>query len=292
MVKTFVIIRFFFLFLGLGLLTACQSTKPIKIEDPHGAFAIGKDFVTVKKENFNAALAQNIPNPEKTILFIYNHGTENGGHGQECFPNSIPSYARAIVRQHSETAIYYLCSQEVGVNVGGDPKKQRYFRRSDEIARILGIFSKHGITADRTFLLGHSGGASTTLIAAADIPEMFNGFIVSSPGYGFAHTGRSRDSEDLAPHYETWKAGIEKATEKKGLVYSFEGDLIAPPKDLDFIANIPRVKLIIQKPADCGIPDPHGYPWSRCFRQKETPIIWKFIKEQLSASQKSLALTN
>ncbi|MEH6632358.1 MAG: hypothetical protein V7776_16195 [Halopseudomonas aestusnigri] len=280
------------LLVSLMFLLGCQTTTPAKIKDPHGAFAIGDDFVAVKKEAFAVALAKNIPYPEKTILFIYNHGTENSGFGQKCYPNSIPSYARAIVRQHSNTAIYYLCSQEVGVSVGGDPKRQRYFRRSDEIARLLKIFRQHGITPDRTFLLGHSGGASTTLIAAADIPNAFNGLIVSAPGYGFAHTGRSRNSKDLAPHYDTWKAGIEKATIKRGLVYSFEGDLIAPPEDLDFIAQMPNLKLIIQNPENCGISDPHGHSDSRCFRKKETPIIWKFIQEQLVNSQKTAAHTD
>lgn len=283
--NSLVMMRLLCALFGLSLLSGCQTIRPIETEDPHGAFAIGNGFETVKKDDFKSALVRNISNPENTILFIYNHGTENGGYGQECFPNSIPSYARAIVRQHSETVIYYLCSQEVGVTVAGDPKKQRYFRRSDEIARLLKLFREHGITSDRTFLLGHSGGASTTLIAAADIPETFNGFVVSAPGYGFAYIGESRDSEDLAPHYETWKSGIEKVTEKDGLVYSFEGDSIAPPDDLSFMTAMPNINLIIQKPEVCGIPDPHGYPWSRCFRQTETPKIWNYIQKHLASTQ-------
>ncbi|MFD2206795.1 hypothetical protein [Kiloniella antarctica] len=281
--------RFAFVILAFSILASCQTIKPEKIDDPHGAFAIGDNFETVTKDNFELALVRNIPHPEKTILFIYNHGTENGGHGQECFPDSIPSYARAIVRQHSETIIYYLCSQEVGVNVDGDPKKQRYFRRSTEILRILKIFKMHGITADGTFLLGHSGGASTTLIAAADIPEAFNGFVVSAPGYGFAYTGRSRKSKSLAPHYEAWKAGLKKANKKDGLVYAFEGDTYAPPEDLEFMSEMGNITLIVQKPENCGIRDPHGYPWSRCFREKETPKIWSYIQQRINSPPKLIS---
>ncbi|WP_419902562.1 hypothetical protein [Kiloniella sp.] len=271
------------LLLGLFLLTACQSTKPIKIEDPHGAFAVGDDFEAVRKDDFEKALNRNIRNPEKTILFIYNHGTTNSGIGQKCFPSSIPSYARAIVRQHSQAVIYYLCSQEIGVGSGGAPNQARYFRRSSEIGRILSIFREHGISANRTFLLGHSGGASTTLIAAADIPETFNGYVVSAPGYGFAYTGKSRTSKLYAPHYDAWKAGIEKASRKEGLVYAFEGDTYAPPEDLEFMRKMKNIDLYIQKPEECGTSEAHEYPWSRCFRKKETPKIWNYIQQRIKS---------
>ncbi|WP_020592957.1 alpha/beta hydrolase [Kiloniella laminariae] len=274
--------KVFSLLITVLVLSACQTVKQAEIKNPHGAFAIGDNFNYVQRDKFASDLGRYIPNPEETVLFIYNHGTENSGIGQECYPDQIPSYARAIVRQHPQTVLYYLCSQEIGVSSGGDPKQQRYFRRSTEISRILGLFRAHGVSADRTFLLGHSGGASTTLVAAADIPDAFNGFIVTAPGYGFAHTGKSRETKELAPHYNTWKAAVEKARGKPGLVYAFTGDTFAPPTDLYFMTGMSNLQLIIQSPKSCGISDFHAYPWSRCFRTEETPKIWNYIQQQLT----------
>ncbi|WP_299378506.1 hypothetical protein [uncultured Kiloniella sp.] len=276
-------LRIFLFIILTTFISACQTTKTDKIEDPYGAFAVGHNFTPLRNIDFAKEMERNIPNPDKAILFIYNHGTSNGGHGQKCYPESIPSYARAIVRQHDNTVIFYLCSQQVS---GKAPGESRYFKRSVELELLLERFKRHGVTPDRTFLLGHSGGASTTLIAAADIPDSFNGFIVSAPGYGFAYTGESKESDDLAPYYQIWKATIEQATEKPGLVYAFEGDTIAPPEDLDFMENMKNITLLVQTPEDCGISDFHGYPWSRCFREKETPKIWQYIQHRISIEQK------
>ncbi|WP_085906742.1 hypothetical protein [Kiloniella majae] len=278
--------RILLLFIVATFLSACQTTKPDKIEDPYGAFAVGDSFTPIRDADFSKEMKRNIPNPESTILFIYNHGTSNGGHGQKCYPESIPSYARAIVRQHDNTVIFYLCSQQVS---GKKPGEARYFKRSVELELLLERFKRHGITSDRAFLLGHSGGASTTLVAAADIPNSFNGFIVSAPGYGYAYTGESKESDDLAPYYQIWKSTVEQATEKPGMVYSFKGDKIAPPEDLDFMKEMSNITLFVQTPEDCGISDFHGYPWSRCFREKETPKIWQYIQQRISAAQNQVS---
>lgn len=274
----------FMITLCLTALVACQTTNTAS-EKNHGAFYIdGEQLVsgTSKNFEFDAATAFKDRDLNKTVILIYNHGTVSSGVHQTCHTDWMPAYVRVLTTQDSDIIAYYLCSQQSGGNSGDSIVNQVHYKRGIEIAKLSEKFQELGIQKDNIFLMGHSGGASSSLMAATRTPEEFNSYIVTAPGYGYAYLGGSAQALNYNTLYHNWKNIIQKGTKSKGIVYAFPGDKYSPPEDINFMENMPNVNYRVlsdKKDTSCEIEEVHSYPWTKCFALSETPFILSYIQE-------------
>ncbi len=286
--------RYLVLTLLFGMiLSGCQTTNVSK-ESPHGAYYVGGDIT------HGGALRQFTSDTDKvftnrelrnTTLLIYNHGTVSSGIHQKCRTDWMPPYVRLLTYKDPNIVAYYFCSQESGGNSGDSIVNQVHYKRGIEIAKLADKFQKLGIPYDNIFLMGHSGGASSSLMAASRTPEKFNSFIVTAPGYGYAYLRNTRQGLNYGTLYENWKTVIQRGKEAKGIVYAFPGDIYSPAKDLNFMKSMKNIDYRVLSNKDdpgCGIEQIHAYPWTDCFVKGQTLDILNYIlknRVQISGAQ-------
>jgi len=262
------------------LLGACQApaTNP---DGWHGAFLTSRANHVGQIEDFDDDQRHAIPDSGSVTLIVYNHGTSFDGINQRCRPTAaIPPTFLKLARYSKTTVVYYLCSRETGLGARSGAKGQIWYNRGIEIAHLLDRLSAYGVPRENIFLAGHSGGASAVLSAAADHPEKFNAFIVSAPGYGYAHSGYTRQHPLLSKRYHQWKDHITSGEKMDGIVFGYLGDQISPIADMDFLADIPGVEFIEVQPEFCQPIEPHMFVGTDCFDRKYRKHIEAFIQNR------------
>ncbi|WP_120495730.1 alpha/beta hydrolase [Kiloniella sp. EL199] len=274
----------FLVTLCLAALTACQTTNKSS-KETHGAFYVDGDQVVGGTLNdFELDTTKVFKNRDlsKTTLLIYNHGTISSGIHQRCHTDWLPAYVRLLTKQDSDIIAYYLCSQESGGNSRNSIVNQVHYKRGIEIAEVSDKFQKLGILKNNIFLMGHSGGASSSLMAASRTPEKFNSYIITAPGYGYAYLGGSNQASNYGNLYNNWKTIIQRGTKSRGVVYAFPGDKYSPPEDIAFMQNMRNIdyKILLNKDdTTCELDEIHAYPWTKCFALSETKFILNYIKK-------------
>lgn len=271
-------------FLGLLvlLLAACASGGGSR--EPIGEFFAG-DYSTDGVVPLSQGIATALPDPAAPIVMIYNHGTDWGGHFQDCDPGTMPSFLKRWSRNGLEghgVVVFYLCTQEV---------EDRFVMgkaRSQENEAVLDRLLAAGVPPRNIFLFGHSGGASTSLLTGERAPGKFNSAIVSAPGYGFAWLEAEGESYAWMPvEYDKWRRRLDGADDLSALAFVYEGDIYAPPGDALFLGNKPGVEVVVIRDADgdgrlCSDePEPHFYWWSSCFRRGELKDVEAFVLDRL-----------
>ena len=263
-------------------LAACKTTGVGA--DPMGEFFAGSDS-TDAVGPFDQGFARAVNDPRNTVVVIYNHGTDWGGKFQDCLPDTMPRFIQTWgsngIAGH-DVAVFYLCSQVV---------EKRYTmgrQRAEENEALLDRLATLGVPPEHIFIFGHSGGASTALMTAERASQKFNAAIVSAPGYGFAWLDAQGESYPwMDVEYDKWRGRLAGAENMNALVYVFDGDIYAPPKDALFLRDHPGVEVVeIHASDDSGIlckdePDPHFYWWSACFRNEQKDIVEHYIEERL-----------
>ncbi|MEQ8664713.1 MAG: hypothetical protein RIC16_03230 [Rhodospirillales bacterium] len=270
--------------LGLGLLvSACVTDSGTNRARTHGAFLMEDGIVTGTYDEFNAQLAEAIPDPTNINLAIFNHGISHGGQGQVCDPeDEVPFVFKYLFEQIPNTVVYSFCSDEIGRGSNASTSEQTFYKRGEEIAELLDTFAEYGVDPKRIILLGHSGGASAILSTAARFPEKFNYFVASAPGYGYAWTGRGIHDIHLAPRYHLWKAHYEKADRLDGLVLGFGDDTYSPIDEMLFLKEIEGVEFRAFPDANCRGVDPHAFIYTSCFGSEDRQWIYDVISDRLS----------
>ena len=172
------------------------------------------------------------------------HGTVSGQFWQTCQPRYRPAVTTRLISNGPELvgeqagsfeyALYYLCSAVTG----GENLLQR---RSTEILEAVDIFRAAGVPANHIFLVGHSGGASSALVAAARAPEKVNAVIASAPGYGYAYLGAGGDVFlQIKDIKQRWQEDLAVNGQLDALVFAYADDRISPPADMAFFSTNSR----------------------------------------------------
>lgn len=255
-----------------------------------GEEPIGHFFAGVNSSSgiapIDHGLAKAIPDPKNTLVFIYDHGTDWGGRFQQCEPQNMPSFLKRWsghgVEGH-KVVVFYLCSQKVEDHFAMGTARSR------ENEHALDKLIAAGVPPRNIFVFGHSGGASTALLLAARAPKKFNSAIVSGPGYGYAWLEAQGESYPwMDSDYATWRRLLKGARDMSALVFLYDGDIYAPPAEAEFLAGNKGVEIvhIHAPPGETRLcsdePEPHFYWWSRCFRDKEVPMVEDFIIRRLA----------
>jgi len=267
---------------ALALLAACSSGGGKS--EPMGQFFAGKNS-TPSVGPLSQGIAIALPDPVDPIVVIYNHGTDWGGHFQDCDPGTMPSFLKRWAKKGIEghnVVVFYLCTQEV---------EDRFVMgkaRSQENEVVLDRLIAAGVPPRNIFVFGHSGGASTALLTAERAPTKFNSAVVSAPGYGFAwleEEGGGYAWMDV--EYDKWRSRMERADDMSALAFVYEGDVYAPPGDALFLGSKPGVDVVMIRDADgdgllCSDePIPHFYWWSWCFNKEERKDVEAFVLDRL-----------
>ena len=264
------------------LLAACASGGGSR--EPIGEFFAG-DNSTDGVVPLSQGIATALQDPAGSIVVIYNHGTDWGGHFQDCDPETMPGFLKRWSRKGLEgraVVVLYLCTQEV---------EDRFVMgkaRSQENEAVLDRLIAAGVPPRNIFLFGHSGGASTSLLTAERASAKFNSAVVSAPGYGYAWLDAEGESYAWMPvEYDKWRSRLEGARDMSALVYVYEGDIYAPPGDALFLANKPQVDVVTVRDAEgdgrlcADEPEPHFYWWSSCFRRSELKDVEAYVLDRL-----------
>lgn len=275
-------------FLGLVLLGVAGCTTASSNREPMGQFfngaASSNQIVPMGQE-----LASHVPDPASTIFMLYNHGTNWGGHFQDCEPDSMPDFlqfwAYRGIAEHN-VVVFYLCTQEV------EDRAAIGKARSIENEGVLDRLLAAGIPRQNIFVVGHSGGASTALLTAERAPEKFNSAIASAPGYGFAWLeAEGEGSNYLDIEYSKWRTELVTADDMSAFVFAYEGDLYSPPHQATFLRSLPKVEFVTIHDENgdgelCrGLDEPHFFWWTQCFVDQNLGDLETFVIDRLNDRQ-------
>ncbi len=90
--------------------------------------------------------------------------------------------------------------------------------------------------------------------------------------------------------YDKWRGRLAGADDMTALVYVYDGDIYAPPKDALFLRDHPKVDVIqIHAPDGANVlckdqAQPHFYWWSACFKSEQVDVIESYIQDKLNGA--------
>lgn len=281
-------------FFAVTILTACETVSPAHRAGIAGELVVNvpgeAGFTRVEVVNLQSDITKAIGKPSKTLLFMFNHGTSSGQIWQTCKPRSRPAVTTQFITNGQELvgaevnsfeyAIYYLCSTVAG-------SQDLIRQRSSEIIEAVDVFRAAGIPSKHIFLVGHSGGASSALVAAARAPEKVNAVIASAPGYGYAHLGARGDAYiEIQDIKERWQADTSVNGHLNAMVLAYADDRFAPPADMAFLKELDGIEFVHvpEGKSRCNGSAPHAFFSSTCILQRDAELLG-YIRQRLLAAQ-------
>jgi pimeloyl-ACP methyl ester carboxylesterase len=181
--------------------------------------------------------------------------------------------------------VQYLCSTATDDDVGGSYT----YKRADEILAAVAAQRARGVPARRIFLLGHSAGGWSSLMAARKDPSGFNAVIAFAPAFAgvrnWSGSGAHCESErGLCPQWRSelmprQMKYIREAKRIDALIFAYSDDQFDRPAELAPLESIPGVRII----AFDACQDGHATTYSDCFREGARVEIEDYIKTRLKA---------
>lgn len=176
-----------------------------------------------------------LPDPATATVVIWSHGTANSQRLEYCSSpgNALPESVRAL--EEAGVYIYFVCS-EVAVLSRPETAGRYIHLRMAEVDRAIRDIAGLGVPENRIFLAGHSAGAWTSLMLAADWGARIGGMIAFAPAFA-----GPRDN----PEYPWWREEARprligemlRAETIRALVFAYEADEYNRPADLAFLTE-------------------------------------------------------
>ncbi|ANK81205.1 MAG: hypothetical protein TEF_10665 [Rhizobiales bacterium NRL2] len=222
-----------------------------------------------------------IDRPGSAIVVIYNHGTERPQRREDCdaFHNSVPPSLRGLRMQRLH--VYRLCSETLEDR--DRPTGNYIYQRVDEIAEAIAQLNALGVTAERIFVAGHSAGGWSSLMAAIEHGDSFNGAIAFAPSFA-----GPRDEINVYPRWRQEArprqiAHMKTAERMDALVFAYEGDQFNRPQELRFLTETwpDSVQLVGY---DCNGPG-HLTHLRDCQEAATRHMIATFIESELAEAR-------
>jgi pimeloyl-ACP methyl ester carboxylesterase len=234
----------------------------------------------------------NLQDPDKRILLIFNHGSEQERSWDICRPTSwtVPEVIQELSGQKvngRDIVVYNFCSTSPGEydakTRSGEPK---VLKRAQGIEAVVRAFEEEGVPPRQVFLVGHSAGGWASLLVARRHYVKFNAVIAFGPAFAGTRADRSPGWQALRQRLASM---IAEADHINGLVYAYANDPYESAADLAFLGRIDGVHLI---PIDARFdgaggrcPGPYGHrtAFRSCFARSQEQIILGYIRSQLAA---------
>jgi len=222
------------------------------------------------------------------ILLLYAHGSRQEYLRDRCFPSSVttPRWLRRFVGRSvagQPVSVYAVCTPSrtgefAHAERSGEPK---VVKRSRDLEATVARFVEAGFAPGRIFLLGHSAGGWASLLAIHDGEPPVAGVIAFAPAFAGPLRNRSAGWQWLR---DAQAERLADAGRLPALVYAYRGDRFEAPGALEFLGEVPGVRLIELDTAGCGDIDPHRGVFSACvMNDRERRRILRFIEQRLAA---------
>jgi pimeloyl-ACP methyl ester carboxylesterase len=213
--------------------------------------------------------------PAAAVVLVFNHGTNRPQRRHVCNEHEdVPAVVRDLAAANGWT-VHYLCS----LAIDGDVPGSYTYKRADEILALVAAYRARGVPARRIFLLGHSAGGWSSLMAARKDHAGFNAVVAFAPAFaGPRHE---------AAQYPWWRgrivpeqvAYLRGALRIEALVFAYSDDAFDRPEDLAPLAAIPGLRIVAFDACRRG----HGTTYSACFREGARVEIEHYLKQRLAA---------
>lgn len=212
----------------------------------------------------------------RTVVLIFNHGTNRPQFRHVCRrERDIPRIVSMVAR-NTRWRIHYLCSTATD----GEQQGSYTYKRAKEIERVVDAYRARGVPASRIFLVGHSAGAWSSLIAARQFGHKFNAVIAFAPAF-------AGPRHEVA-QFPWWRNQIRprqvddilRAGRMPALVFAYPDDAFNRPRELAFLSRLQGVRVVTFD--RCPQRD-HGTTYSECFARMAAPEVERYIRTRLAA---------
>ncbi len=230
-----------------------------------------------------SAAAQQRPAPREAapaataqaVWLIFNHGTARPQRRHQCSEErDVPAVVRDVAGANN-WSVQYLCSAATDDGVDGSYT----YKRADEILAAVAALHARGVPAQRIFLLGHSAGGWSSLMAARKDASGFNAIVAFAPAFAgprYEEAQFPKWRRQLAPQQTAY---LRQATRIDALIFAYSDDDFDRPGELAPLESIPGVRILAFDACHRG----HGTTYSDCFREGARAEIEDYIKSRLKA---------
>ena len=213
--------------------------------------------------------------PAKAVILIFNHGTYRPQRRHVCNENKdVPGVVRDVAGANGWT-VYYLCSVAIDDGVDGSYT----YKRADEILAAVAAHRARGVPASHIFVLGHSAGGWSSLMAARKDASGFNAIVAFAPAFAgprYEEAQYPKWRRQLAPAQTAY---LKQAKRIDALIFAYSDDDFDRPSELAPLESVPGIRIIAFDACHKG----HGTTYSECFREGAKVEIEDYIKQRLRA---------
>lgn len=213
--------------------------------------------------------------PAKAVVLIFNHGTLRPQRRHVCNEGrDVPAVVRDLAQQHAWT-IHYLCSAATDDGVAGSYT----YKRADEILAAVAAYRQRGVPAARIFLLGHSAGGWSSLMAARKDHSGFNAIVAFAPAFAgprYEEAQYPKWRRELAPQQTKY---LREAKRIDALIFAYSDDDFDRPRELATLETVPGLRVLAFDACEAG----HGTTYTECFRARAKAEIERYIQARLGA---------
>ncbi len=213
--------------------------------------------------------------PDKSVILIFNHGTYRPQRRHVCNEErDVPAVLRDLADINGWT-IHYICSAATDENVAGSYT----YKRADEILAVVASYRARGVPARHIFLLGHSAGGWSSLMAARKDHSDFNAVVAFAPAFAgprYEEAQYPKWRRELAPQQIAY---LKEAKHIEALIFAYSDDDFDRPSELAPLESVPGLRILAFDACHQG----HGTTYSDCFRKGAKVEIEYYIKTRLEA---------
>lgn len=212
--------------------------------------------------------------PARAVILIFSHGTVRPQYRHRCNEASdVPQVLHDVAAANGWT-VYYLCSTATDDGVAGSYT----YKRADEILAAVAAQRARGVAARRIFLLGHSAGGWSSLMAARKDHSGFNAIIAFAPAFAgprYEEAQYPKWRRELAPQQI---AHLREAKRIDALIFAYSDDEFDRPSELAPLESVPGIRILAFDACNSG----HSTVYSECFRAGARVEIEDYIKTRLA----------
>lgn len=213
--------------------------------------------------------------PARAVVLIFSHGTYRPQRRHHCNEDrDVPAVVRDVARDNGWT-VQYLCSAATDDGIDGSYT----YKRADEILAAAAALRAKGVPARHIFLLGHSAGGWSSLMAARKDASGFNAIVAFAPAFAgprYEEAQFPKWRRELAPRQTAY---LRQAKRIDALIFAYSDDDFDRPSELAPLESIPGVRVLAFDACQKG----HGTTYSDCFREGARVEIEDYIKARLKA---------
>ena len=210
-----------------------------------------------------------------SAVLIFNHGTARPARQHECNETrDVPAVVREIANDNA-WELHYLCSEATDAGVRGSYT----YKRADEILAAVAAHRARGVPASHIFVLGHSAGGWSSLMAARKDASGFNAIVAFAPAFAgprYEEAQYPKWRRQLAPAQTAY---LKQAKRIDALIFAYSDDDFDRPSELAPLETVPGIRIVAFDACHKG----HGTTYSECFREGAKVEIEDYIKQRLRA---------